>query len=125
MASVLIADDIRLNRLLLERILLPRGFSTLTASNGQEAVSLARTWVPDLILMDIEMPELDGIQALTRLRALPATRNIPVIAVTGNVLGGSRAHLVQAGFNASIYKPFDIDQLLELVNRYTPDPGPH
>lgn len=122
MASVLIADDIRLNRLLLERILSPRGFGTLTACNGREAISLARTWQPDLILMDIEMPELDGLQALDQLRAMPSTREIPVIAITGNVLGGNRSHLVQAGFDASLYKPFAVEKLLELVYNFSPPP---
>lgn len=115
MATVLIVDDIELNRLLLERILTPRGFRTITADGGRIGVDLAQSQQPDLILMDIQMPDLSGYEALELLRADPATSSIPVMAVTGNATESDRHKLDTAGFNASILKPFHIPELLDLV----------
>ena len=115
MATVLIVDDIALNRLLLERILAPRGFRTLCADGGRSGVDMAKSHQPDLILMDIQMPDLTGYEALELLRADSSTSTIPVMAVTGNATESDRQKLETAGFNASILKPFHIPDLLNLV----------
>ena len=116
MATVLIVDDIELNRLLLERILATRGFRTISADGGRMGVDLAQSHKPDLILMDIQMPDLSGYEALDLLRSDPATSTIPVMAVTGNATESDRQRLDNAGFNASILKPFHIPDLLDLVS---------
>jgi len=116
MSTVLIVDDISLNRLLLERILQPRGFTTLSACGGQEGVELARQHKPSLILMDIQMPDISGYDALAILRADKETSNIPVMAVTGNATEGDRGKLANAGFNAALLKPFNIAELLKHVS---------
>jgi len=119
MPRVLIVDDIALNRLLLERILQPRGYEILTAEGGREAVDLAQTHSPDLILMDIQMPGVNGYEALELLRAHEHTSNIPVMAVTGAATENDRSKLDSAGFNAAILKPFDIPELLAIVSGLT------
>jgi two-component system cell cycle response regulator DivK len=119
MTRVLIVDDIALNRLLLERILQPRGFETLSADGGEAGVSIARTERPDIILMDIQMPDISGYDALQMLRKDESTKAIPVMAVTGNATENDMERLGNAGFNASLFKPFRIPDLLTLVSRLT------
>ncbi len=119
MPRVLIVDDISLNRILLEQILQPRGFETLSAAGGSAAVAIARDERPDLILMDIQMPDLTGYEALDLLREGVWTRNIPIMAVTGNATANDRTRLDNAGFNAALTKPFQINELMRLVKELT------
>lgn len=116
MSTVLIVDDIELNRLLLERILVPKGYQTVSADGGWEGVNLARRLKPDLILMDIQMPDLTGYEALKLLRDDSETSAIPIMAVTGNATESDQHKLDNAGFDASILKPLNIPELLELVS---------
>lgn len=92
------------------------GFVTLTANNGTEAVKLAKSELPALVLMDIQMPKLDGFDALNLLRSSADTVSIPVVAVTGNVMPHDLEKITDSGFNAIIYKPYKIDELLSTIS---------
>ena len=111
---VLIVDDDARNRKLARDVLRPAGFDTLEAASGEDAIALTREQLPDLVLMDIRLPDLDGSEALRRLKADPATAHIPVVALTA--VTGAREAFLEAGFAGTIEKPIDV---LEL-----PAPGP-
>ena len=102
---VLIVDDNELNRKLARDVLRASALDTLEAASGEEAIQLARAQLPEVILMDIRLPDLDGAEALRRLKAHPDTACIPVVAVTA--LAGARTALLAAGFAGYIEKPID------------------
>ena len=102
---VLIVDDNDLNRKLVRDVLRAAGLDTLEAATGEEAIRLAREELPDLVLMDIRLPDLDGTAALRRLRDEAATAQLPVVALTA--LRGAREALLEAGFDDCLEKPID------------------
>jgi len=113
-ARILIADDYEDNRELLRLILLAAEYEVLEARDGEECVTLAQRHVPELILVDLSMPKLDGWEVLQALRADRRTHNIPCIAVTAYAeIDRNRA--LKAGFNAYLAKPFRVGELLEVV----------
>lgn len=114
--TILIVDDVEPNRILLDRILTPRGYRTLIACGGAEAVTLATSELPDLVLMDLQMPEVDGYQALRQLRSDDLTRVIPVVAITGNALQQDEERINRAGFDDYLFKPYQIKDLLNIVS---------
>jgi two-component system, cell cycle response regulator DivK len=114
---VLIVDDNDLNRKLARDVLRAAGLDTVEAANGEEAIALAREQLPDLILMDLRLPDLDGSEALRRLRAEPATAHIMVVALTA--LTGARAALLEAGFAGYIEKPIDAVAFPRQVRGFT------
>jgi CheY-like chemotaxis protein len=87
----------------------------LTAMDGKEAISAVEDSPVDIILMDMMMPEMDGFEAIARLRKIPRFRNLPIIAVTAKAMAGDREKCIQAGASDYISKPVDIDQLLSLL----------
>lgn len=113
---VLIVDDDARNRKLARDVLGLAGFETLEAAGGEDAIALAREQLPDLVLMDIRLPDLDGSEALRRLKAEPATANIPVVALTA--VAGAREALLGAGFAGYIEKPIDVQELPTQVRRH-------
>jgi two-component system cell cycle response regulator DivK len=113
---VLIVDDDARNRKLARDVLGLAGFETLEAAGGEDAIALAREQLPDLVLMDIRLPDLDGSEALRRLKAEPATANIPVVALTA--VAGAREALLEAGFAGYIEKPIDVQELPAQVRRH-------
>ena len=115
--SILVVEDNARNRKLLRTILRFRGFEVIECEDGAPSLEAARKHQPALILMDIELPTMDGITALGRLRADPQTRDIPVIAVTASVTPGERERVLAAGFNAYVAKPIDVDAFSGLVDR--------
>lgn len=115
MKPILIAEDNELNRELLVTVLNANGYETLIASNGEEAVKISQTELPELILMDIQMPRLDGFDALALLKQQEQTANIPVIAVTGNAMPHDLEKIEKTGFNSTINKPYKIDELLDTI----------
>jgi len=114
---VLVVDDVTTNRHLLLEMLRPLGFDTLEAADGQEAVQLAQRCPPDLILMDLAMPVLDGLAATRLLRTTPGTQDIAVIALTANASAQHRQDAQQSGANAFLAKPFDRQDLLDLIGQ--------
>ena len=114
---VLVVDDVTTNRQLLLETLRPLGFDTLEAADGQEAVQLAQRCPPDLVLMDLAMPVLDGLSATRLLRATPGTQDIAVIALTANASNQHRLDAQQSGANAFLAKPFDRQELLDLIGQ--------
>ena len=117
---VLVVEDNERNRKLVRTILRHRGFEVIECDDGAPALELAKKHKPALILMDIQLPTMDGITALRGLRADPGTRDIPVIAVTASVTPGEREKVMAAGFNAYVGKPIDIDAFGALVDRFVP-----
>jgi two-component system cell cycle response regulator DivK len=112
---ILIVEDQEKNRKLLRDVLQFKGYRTLEAETGEAGVALAREARPALILMDIQLPGMNGIEALGRLRADPATRDIPVIAVTASAMTQDRHRILAAGFDAYEAKPIAVRAFLETV----------
>jgi CheY-like chemotaxis protein len=114
---ILIVEDNEKNRKLERDVLQFHGFRTVEAETGEEGVRLALESAPALILMDIQLPGIDGIEALRRLRAAPATRGIPVIAVTASAMTHDRQKIMAAGFDAYQSKPINVKEFVETVRR--------
>ena len=112
---ILIVEDDGKNMKLLRDILNISGYVTIEADDGRKAVELARQERPDLILMDIQLPTLDGLEATKLIKADPATQNIPIFALTSFAMGGDRERFIQAGCDDYISKPYNIKDLLEKV----------
>jgi two-component system cell cycle response regulator DivK len=115
---VLIVEDNSRNLELVQDILEFHGFRTLAATNGRQAVDLARHHQPDLVLMDIQLPELDGVSALAQLRGDVSTVAIPVVALTAFAMTEDRGRLLQAGFDGYLAKPIDVRTLPATVLEY-------
>jgi two-component system cell cycle response regulator DivK len=105
-----IEDDFR-NRLLVRRILEAYGYAVVEAENGALGMQLAQEIDPDLILMDINLPEMDGYEATARLKKMEQLADVPIIAMTANVMKGDREKTLAAGCDGYIQKPIDVDQL--------------
>jgi CheY-like chemotaxis protein len=112
MARILLVEDNEMNRDMLSRRLLRKGFEVLLAGDGQEGLALARTDRPDLILMDISLPVMDGYQATRALKADAATAPIPVIALTAHAMAGDRESSLAVGCCDYDTKPIEFDRLL-------------
>jgi CheY-like chemotaxis protein len=117
---ILAVDDDEDNLLLLAYALEPLGYAFLTAADGVNALSLARTYQPDLILLDVLLPEMDGIEVVSHLKKDPINRKIPVIAVTALAIPEDRERLLLSGFNDYISKPYMLEDIEALVCRYLP-----
>lgn len=116
--KILVVEDNGKNRLLIKDILLYHGYEVIEAENGKEGVELAKKHLPDLILMDIQMPVMDGFLAIKMLKDDPATKNIKIIALTSFAMKGDRENIMEAGFDDYIAKPFDTRKLPEMVKKY-------
>ncbi|MEO5786577.1 MAG: response regulator [Casimicrobiaceae bacterium] len=115
MSVILIVEDNDKNMKLVRDVLQVKGYATLEAGTGEDGVRLAREHCPDLILMDIQLPGMSGIEALQVLRSEPGTADIPVIAVTASVMQQDRTLITEAGFDAYVGKPIDLKTFLEAV----------
>jgi two-component system cell cycle response regulator DivK len=114
---VLYIEDRPDNRGLVRRVLMAEGIEVLEAANADDGISLAVQHLPDLILMDINMPGKDGLTATQELRANPALAHIPIIALTANVMKGDRERTLEAGCDGYIPKPIDVDRFpAEVMN---------
>jgi two-component system cell cycle response regulator DivK len=116
MSTILIVEDNPRNMKLVRDVLQVKGHSTLEATNAEDGIVLANEKMPELILMDIQLPGMNGIQALANLRANPATAKIPVIAVTASVMQQDRKLITEAGFDGYIGKPINLMEFLQTVN---------
>jgi two-component system cell cycle response regulator DivK len=108
---ILYVEDNFDNRILIKRVLEAEGYTVIEAGDGLEGLKLAHTASPDLILMDINLPDVDGYECTRRLRASEPTRNIPILALTANVLDGDKQKALGVGCNGYISKPIDVDEL--------------
>jgi two-component system cell cycle response regulator DivK len=115
---VLIVEDNERNMKLVRDLLQFKGFRTLEADTATEGIALAIEHQPHLILMDIQLPDMDGVAALARLRADPATTGIPVVAVTAFAMMEDEQRLMQAGFDGYLVKPINVRELPEQVRQY-------
>ena len=116
MNLILIVEDNERNLKLVRDVLQVKGFSTIEAGTAEIGIELAAERKPDLILMDIQLPGMNGIDALKVLRGNPATAGIPLVAVTASVMQQDRTLITQAGFDGYIGKPINIREFLESVN---------
>jgi CheY-like chemotaxis protein len=125
-AAILIAEDNDINRELVTQMLARLGHEGITVSNGREAVAAAQARTFDLILMDIQMPEMDGVSAAAAIRALPGEHgSAPIVAVTANAMVGDRERYLAGGFDDYLAKPLHLDQLQDVIVRWTHKPhGP-
>ena len=117
MKKILIVEDNELNRDVLSRRLGSRGYQVSVASHGEEGLRLAQTERPDLILMDLGLPELDGWECTRRLKASPNTRTIPIIALTAHAMLGDRERALEAGCDDFDTKPINFSGLLAKMER--------
>jgi two-component system cell cycle response regulator DivK len=115
MSLILIVEDNEKNMKLVRDILQAKGHQTLEAVNAEDGVKLAAEKNPDLVLMDIQLPGMNGMEALKVLRADPGTAGIPVIAITASVMTQDRQNIMDAGFNAFIEKPINLREFLATV----------
>jgi two-component system, cell cycle response regulator DivK len=114
---ILIAEDDEKSMKLLRDVLQVKGYDTLEATTGERAMELAVEHVPDLVLMDIQLPDLDGVEALSRLRADERTALIPVLALTAQAMLGDRERFLAAGFDGYVAKPVNVVELLATVRQ--------
>jgi two-component system, cell cycle response regulator DivK len=123
MALILIVEDNEKNLKLLRDVLRFKGYETLEAMTGTEGVRLARERNPDLVLMDIQLPDIDGVTALAQIRADASTRDMPVIAVSASVMPDEQQRIVASGFNAYVTKPISVKSFVETVEKFAGKPG--
>jgi two-component system cell cycle response regulator DivK len=112
MAKILLVEDNEMNRDMLSRRLMRKGYEVVLALDGQSGVEMAQTQAPDLILIDMSLPVLDGWEATRRLKADTATKHIPVIALTAHAMSGDREKALEAGCNDYDTKPVELLRLL-------------
>jgi two-component system, cell cycle response regulator DivK len=118
--SILVIDDNELNLKLAEKILTLSGYQVLGASRGEQGVDAARAHRPDLILLDIRLPDIDGLEVLRRLRSFPETREIPVLAMTAQAMPEEVDRFVAAGCDGYVQKPISITAFRAEVQRHLP-----
>ena len=118
MSVVLIVEDNPKNMKLVRDVLQFKGYQTLEATSGRDGVRMAIEHLPDLVLMDIQLPDIDGMAALAEIRAHAPARNIPIFAVTASVMPQDQKRIEASGFNAFITKPFNVKSFLETVSRF-------
>jgi two-component system, cell cycle response regulator DivK len=117
-ARILVVEDNEKNMKLFRDVLQAAGYSTLEATTGGQAVELATEHVPDLVLMDIQLPDFDGVEALGRLRASDRTASLPVLALTAQAMEGDRDRFLAAGFDGYLSKPVNVVDFVATVKRY-------
>lgn len=117
MNTVLIVEDNEKNMKLARDVLQAKGYATLEAVTGEEGVRLAKEKVPDLVLMDIQLPGINGIEAFKQIRADAKTARIPVVALTASVTPTDRSQITAAGFDAFVGKPINLKEFLDTVKR--------
>ena len=116
MAKILLVEDNEFNRDMLSRRLLRRGFEVVTAIDGLRGIESARTESPDLILMDMGLPDIDGWEATRRIKADPALAATPVVALTAHAMPGDREEAIRAGCDDYDVKPIELDRLLSKIH---------
>ena len=124
MPKILLVEDNEMNRDMLSRRLARRGYEVVIAVDGQQGVDLAHTAAPELILMDMSLPVIDGWEATRRIKASDATKKIPVIALTAHAMAGDREQALAAGCDDYDTKPIDLARLLPKIEKFLPPSAP-
>ena len=117
-STILYVEDNADNRLLVRRILTAENYKLLEATDAVQAINLLETTTPDLILMDINMPDMDGYTLTTRIRTMPGLERVPILALTANVMRGDKEKTLEAGCDGYIQKPLDVDQLIREIEKF-------
>lgn len=115
MAKILLVEDNEMNRDMLSRRLERKGFKVAMAVDGRQAIDMAKSEAPDLILMDMSLPIVDGWEATRQLRALPEHKSLPIIALTAHAMAGDKEKALEAGCDDYDTKPIEITRLLEKI----------
>lgn len=116
--TILYVEDNPDNRLLVKRILLSEDYALLEATGATDALNVLKTARPDLILMDINMPDMDGYTLTAKIKSLPGFERVPILAVTANVMRGDKEKTLEAGCDGYIQKPLDIEQLTREIEKF-------
>ena len=120
---ILIAEDNEKNIKLFRDLLRLNGYETLEASTGEQAIELATRHAPDLVLMDIRLPGMDGLEVLRQLRENERTADIPIVALTAQAMAGDRERFLEAGFNGYVSKPVNVADFIGTVRQYCEGDG--
>ena len=115
MSKILIVEDNEMNRDMLSRRLIRRGYDVVMAIDGEQGINAAKSECPDLILMDMSLPVVDGWEATRRLKAEPQTRGIPIIGLTAHAMSGDREKVIKAGCDDYDTKPVELPRLLQKI----------
>lgn len=115
MPKILLVEDNEMNRDMLSRRLIRRGYEVILAANGQEGLALAKSSCPDLILMDLSLPTLDGWEASRQIKSAVSTAAIPIIALTAHAMSGDKEQALAAGCDDYATKPIEFERLLEKI----------
>ena len=116
--TILYVEDNPDNRMLVRRILLSEDYALLEATDAKDALNVLKTAQPDLILMDINMPDMDGYTLTAMIKSLPGFERVPILAVTANVMRGDKEKTLEAGCDGYIQKPLDIEQLTREIEKF-------
>jgi CheY-like chemotaxis protein len=119
--TILVVDDNEANLRLINAVLRTRGYDLLEARSGEAALEALATQRPSLVLMDVQMPGLSGIDVARTIRAMPALADLPLVAITAMAMKGDREEIMAAGFNDYLAKPYKMGELLALVARWLPE----
>lgn len=120
MKTVLVVDDNAVNQELITELLDAWGFTVLRAGSGLEALSMLERESPDLMLLDLQMPDMDGYKVIRQVRDNPRRRELPVVAVTAYAMTGDREHALESGFDGYLTKPLDFNSLRVEVQKWCP-----
>jgi two-component system, cell cycle response regulator DivK len=123
MPKVLLVEDNEMNRDMLSRRLVRRGYQVVFAVDGQQGIDMARSELPDIILMDLSLPVIDGWEATRRVKSDDKTRNVPVIGLTAHAMSGDREKAIEAGCDDYDTKPVELDRLIGKIERLLADCG--
>jgi two-component system, cell cycle response regulator DivK len=116
--TILVVDDNEVNLKLAREILITRGYEVIGARRGDQGVEMARLHRPDLVLLDMHLPDIDGLEVLRRLRSLPETQSLPIVAMTAQAMSGARERFLAAGCDGYIAKPLSVHPFLAEVQRH-------
>lgn len=117
MKKILVIEDNEQNRMLLRQVLTHQGYEVIEASEGASGLQMAAKYMPDLMLLDLQMPVMDGFAVIKELRGTPELRNLKVIAVTSFAMKGDRETALEAGFDEYVTKPIDTRKFPEIIKR--------
>ena len=117
-ATILYVEDNPDNRMLVRRVLQAEGYRVLEAQNATHAIEVVQFEKPDLVLMDINMPDIDGYTLTSKFKSMAKFQHVPIIALTANVMRGDRERTLEAGCDGYIQKPIDVDELPNQIKRF-------